>query len=131
MWQVLLHRGHRTILVIARIILMRIRLLFCEFLLHRVIQSVSSIVVSRSEEHTSELQSRFDLVCRLLLEAHAYHLNIILFPYTTLFRSYCLMNTFKNGIASLTYVAGSSASWSSNHSCDSENNPDANKVAIL
>src|SRR5699024_11589831 len=25
-------------------------------------------VVGRSEEHTSELQSRFDLVCRLLLE---------------------------------------------------------------
>src|SRR5699024_11270751 len=25
-------------------------------------------VVNRSEEHTSELQSRFDLVCRLLLE---------------------------------------------------------------
>src|SRR5699024_11831050 len=25
-------------------------------------------VASRSEEHTSELQSRFDLVCRLLLE---------------------------------------------------------------
>src|SRR5699024_11294407 len=25
-------------------------------------------VVPRSEEHTSELQSRFDLVCRLLLE---------------------------------------------------------------
>src|SRR5699024_11829936 len=25
-------------------------------------------VTSRSEEHTSELQSRFDLVCRLLLE---------------------------------------------------------------
>src|SRR5699024_11856292 len=25
-------------------------------------------VFSRSEEHTSELQSRFDLVCRLLLE---------------------------------------------------------------
>src|SRR5699024_12058004 len=24
----------------------------------------------RSEEHTSELQSRFDLVCRLLLETH-------------------------------------------------------------
>src|SRR5437868_3639186 len=33
----------------------------------------------RSEEHTSELQSRFDLVCRLLLST--------LFPYTTLFRS--------------------------------------------
>src|SRR5207249_12280407 len=26
------------------------------------------IFVNRSEEHTSELQSRFDLVCRLLLE---------------------------------------------------------------
>src|SRR5699024_12614467 len=27
-----------------------------------------SVIVERSEEHTSELQSRFDLVCRLLLE---------------------------------------------------------------
>ena len=27
-----------------------------------------SDVVERSEDHTSELQSRFDLVCRLLLE---------------------------------------------------------------
>src|SRR5699024_11483957 len=26
------------------------------------------VVLGRSEEHTSELQSRFDLVCRLLLE---------------------------------------------------------------
>src|SRR5699024_11690458 len=26
------------------------------------------IIADRSEEHTSELQSRFDLVCRLLLE---------------------------------------------------------------
>src|SRR5699024_12284806 len=26
------------------------------------------VIVIRSEEHTSELQSRFDLVCRLLLE---------------------------------------------------------------
>src|SRR5207249_8175343 len=26
------------------------------------------VFISRSEEHTSELQSRFDLVCRLLLE---------------------------------------------------------------
>src|SRR5437868_12145905 len=29
---------------------------------------VEIYVASRSEEHTSELQSRFDLVCRLLLE---------------------------------------------------------------
>src|SRR5699024_12882134 len=30
--------------------------------------SSSDICTKRSEEHTSELQSRFDLVCRLLLE---------------------------------------------------------------
>src|SRR5437868_10620308 len=29
---------------------------------------VPAQIVDRSEEHTSELQSRFDLVCRLLLE---------------------------------------------------------------
>src|SRR5699024_12794862 len=29
---------------------------------------VESVDKNRSEEHTSELQSRFDLVCRLLLE---------------------------------------------------------------
>src|SRR5207249_6865002 len=28
----------------------------------------TTFVLARSEEHTSELQSRFDLVCRLLLE---------------------------------------------------------------
>src|SRR5699024_11515551 len=31
---------------------------------------------NRSEEHTSELQSRFDLVCRLLLEKKKYKQNI-------------------------------------------------------
>src|SRR5699024_12214093 len=30
-------------------------------------------ILSRSEEHTSELQSRFDLVCRLLLEKKKRH----------------------------------------------------------
>src|SRR5207249_6655293 len=30
--------------------------------------STASSTILRSEEHTSELQSRFDLVCRLLLE---------------------------------------------------------------
>src|SRR5207249_10803985 len=29
---------------------------------------LNATIKSRSEEHTSELQSRFDLVCRLLLE---------------------------------------------------------------
>src|SRR5438874_722530 len=55
---------------------------------------------TRSEEHTSELQSRRDLVCRLLLEkkktlATLYSFILTLrtppspplFPYTTLFRS--------------------------------------------
>src|SRR5438067_6657641 len=31
-------------------------------------QAADQAALSRSEEHTSELQSRFDLVCRLLLE---------------------------------------------------------------
>src|SRR5699024_11975818 len=31
-------------------------------------KQVGESVANRSEEHTSELQSRFDLVCRLLLE---------------------------------------------------------------
>src|SRR5699024_11550325 len=33
-----------------------------------ITSGISKAVRSRSEEHTSELQSRFDLVCRLLLE---------------------------------------------------------------
>src|SRR5699024_11814850 len=35
--------------------------------------SSESITSKRSEEHTSELQSRFDLVCRLLLEKKKIH----------------------------------------------------------
>src|SRR5699024_11537396 len=34
----------------------------------RLMRATSARRRSRSEEHTSELQSRFDLVCRLLLE---------------------------------------------------------------
>src|SRR2546421_8442084 len=34
------------------------------------------IIVTRSEEHTSELQSRSDLVCRLLLEKKKKHKHI-------------------------------------------------------
>src|SRR5437868_12377228 len=46
------------------------RLLKLTFLkaLTKPIQSVIALASPRSEEHTSELQSRFDLVCRLLLE---------------------------------------------------------------
>src|SRR5437867_8827163 len=35
---------------------------------HDALVAVSSLPDSRSEEHTSELQSPYDLVCRLLLE---------------------------------------------------------------
>src|SRR5699024_11240240 len=34
----------------------------------RILGSPERLPAHRSEEHTSELQSRFDLVCRLLLE---------------------------------------------------------------
>src|SRR5207249_12251498 len=34
----------------------------------RVFAASTTLSTMRSEEHTSELQSRFDLVCRLLLE---------------------------------------------------------------
>src|SRR5699024_11434024 len=37
-------------------------------LILEALAQVGAIAVLRSEEHTSELQSRFDLVCRLLLE---------------------------------------------------------------
>src|SRR5699024_11815658 len=37
-------------------------------LFRAVLHSLEHSSASRSEEHTSELQSRFDLVCRLLLE---------------------------------------------------------------
>src|SRR3712207_6885142 len=39
-------------------------------------------VVGRSEEHTSELQSRQYLVCRLLLEKKYQHLNLTPLNYT-------------------------------------------------
>src|SRR5260221_4407466 len=42
---------------------------FCPHLSDRVIEHVYEMIVGlRSEEHTSELQSHSDLVCRLLLE---------------------------------------------------------------
>src|SRR5699024_12721734 len=53
--------------------------IFCSFLIgllilqpaskyHLSIICGATVILVRSEEHTSELQSRFDLVCRLLLE---------------------------------------------------------------
>src|SRR5699024_12778871 len=55
-----------TIVCIFRISLAVI--FFNLLLLNFVIFCCISCIKTRSEEHTSELQSRFDLVCRLLLE---------------------------------------------------------------
>src|SRR5699024_12146677 len=38
------------------------------YYLHDTVVPRTKLTQTRSEEHTSELQSRFDLVCRLLLE---------------------------------------------------------------
>ena len=58
--------------------------------------------LARSEEHTSELQSHSDLVCRLLLEKNLFLMirrppRSTLFPYTTLFRS-CVANDLAVGL---------------------------------
>src|SRR5437868_7708327 len=39
-----------------------------DYPIHRLLRAIAENTTLRSEEHTSELQSRFDLVCRLLLE---------------------------------------------------------------
>src|SRR5690606_42094720 len=40
----------------------------CRVCIVRVVRSLAELLFDRSEEHTSELQSRENLVCRLLLE---------------------------------------------------------------
>src|SRR5699024_9676773 len=42
--------------------------IFAKFKGGKAVATSGGIFLGRSEEHTSELQSRFDLVCRLLLE---------------------------------------------------------------
>src|SRR5690349_21494483 len=62
----------------------------------------------RSEEHTSELQSRRDLVCRLLTPPRS-----TLFPYTTLFRSFITVRCSTRWAASaISYSSG----WASHGS---------------
>src|SRR3990167_8347453 len=47
----------------------------------------------RSEEHTSELQSQSNLVCRLFFLMRRGPPRSTLFPYTTLFRSSAMLST--------------------------------------
>src|SRR2546427_4980748 len=48
-----------------------------QFLRHKLREFNDGILVCRSEEHTSELQSQSNLVCRLLLEKKKERLNYI------------------------------------------------------
>src|SRR5207249_8068582 len=57
---------YRDIVFVAVLKLLRIPLIF--HLHGRGVKDAARKWKQRSEEHTSELQSRFDLVCRLLLE---------------------------------------------------------------
>src|SRR3990167_2186352 len=50
-------------------------------------KAASTAEPARSEEHTSELQSQSNLVCRLLFLMIRRPPRSTLFPYTTLFRS--------------------------------------------
>src|SRR5438874_6036682 len=54
------------------------------------------LVHYRSEEHTSELQSRRDLVCRLLLEKKKKKNTIITHNHRTLYIAYLQLATYCN-----------------------------------
>src|SRR5207249_7002485 len=55
-----------------------------------------NVQVGRSEEHTSELQSRFELVCRLLLEKKKKHYNSTRHPEHSAINSNDLIIEFSN-----------------------------------
>src|SRR2546430_9260414 len=56
-----------------------------------LIEKATAVAPTRSEEHTSELQSQSNLVCRLLLEKKKKkNLDSHLYPYNTL---HCMLHT--------------------------------------
>src|SRR5438067_7154517 len=63
---------HIRIHCISKVLLMENHVCVCSFLASNAPliapERLQRLPCPRSEEHTSELQSRFDLVCRLLLE---------------------------------------------------------------
>src|SRR5436190_17269807 len=63
-------------------------------------RSFHSMISTRSEEHTSELQSHSDLVCRLLLEKKKKKTDIINLTYFTIayhiYKSHLLVNNFSS-----------------------------------
>src|SRR6266536_143761 len=54
----------------------------------------SAFILHRSEEHTSELQSRVDLVCRLLLEKKKKNINFVITPTTKKPIYLCILTIF-------------------------------------
>src|SRR5689334_24005147 len=69
----------------------------------------------RSEEHTSELQSQFHLVCRLLLEKKKKKLNITLLTILRIPRAPALTYCFASAFHCPKSNASSSLSTSSRH----------------
>src|SRR5699024_11855415 len=59
---------HRRRVLTAKLIIVSASALVGGLAISLVNFALTQTVLMRSEEHTSELQSRFDLVCRLLLE---------------------------------------------------------------
>src|SRR5437867_4619341 len=55
----------------------------CRQAIPQFFDQIENCGIARSEEHTSELQSPYDLVCRLLLEKKKKKTNIILTVYIT------------------------------------------------
>src|SRR5256886_7943612 len=53
-----------------------------ELIVAQPLAGSDEVVMSRSEEHTSELQSQSNLVCRLLLEKKKHRLHLPLPPHT-------------------------------------------------
>src|SRR5689334_23731428 len=60
------------------------------YLPEHVVSRVTALWVDRSEEHTSELQSQFHLVCRLLLEKKKNKYNYLKAAYPSTIRSLLL-----------------------------------------
>ena len=56
----------------------------------------ATVAAARSEEHTSELQSRRDIVCRLLLEKKCFLVCIFYFP--------CVLIQYRMGVVELLAV---------------------------
>src|SRR5256886_10056573 len=67
----------------------------------------------RSEEHTSELQSQSNLVCRLLLEKKKNHETNCAVPSSMVTR--VLYSSRRRAFERSAKVTGTSPSWSGNH----------------